>query len=285
MRRFPLIGTLLLIPGLVLLIAVGCSPPATNKDKDKKDGSVAATDGKDKDKGGKKAEITTATTATIKGTVKLKGKAPEPKVIDAIAKHTDKDFCLKGDVKDQQWMVNNDGAVENVVVWLAPPEGKSFKITDALKEPFMKKVVQIHQPFCQYIPHVAAVYADIQKFQVTNEADVTHNVKIVGDVKNGTTNDNLPKGTPTPERTYKKQNNPISVECSAHTWMNAKLWTFDQPYFAVTDKNGTFTIANVPIGEELAVWVWHEVPGKSEAKKHTFKEGENKLDLEISASK
>lgn len=35
----------------------------------------------------------------------------------------------------------------------------------------------------------------------------------------------------------------------------------DSPYFAVTDANGSFSIANVPAGVELEYRVWHEKAG------------------------
>ena len=62
--------------------------------------------------------------------------------------------------------------------------------------------------------------------------------------------------------------------------MNAKIHVFDHPYFAVTKADGSFEIANVPVGTELTVYMWHEAKGKRTAKKMTS--GDNPLDLEIS---
>jgi len=58
--------------------------------------------------------------------------------------------------------------------------------------------------------------------------------------------------------------------------MSAKLWVFNHPYFAVTNENGEFTIENVPSGEELVVYMWHEsMDKKKEFEKHKFEKGPN----------
>ena len=41
----------------------------------------------------------------------------------------------------------------------------------------------------------------------------------------------------------------IRLQCDAgHTWMNAWIYVFDHPYFAVTDDRGAFVIDDVPRG-------------------------------------
>jgi len=51
---------------------------------------------------------------------------------------------------------------------------------------------------------------------------------------------------------------PIRVRCDIHPWMSAYLCVVDNPFFAVTDKSGSFTITNVPPGEyELAAYHVH----------------------------
>jgi hypothetical protein len=40
--------------------------------------------------------------------------------------------------------------------------------------------------------------------------------------------------------------------------MKSYLIARDDPYFAVTGKDGSFEIANLPAGEEIEFQVWHE---------------------------
>jgi hypothetical protein len=278
---------LLMVPAIALLVLVGCT-----RDTGKKDGKGTTTEVTGDKGGGKEAtEITSATTATIKGTVKLSGEKPKiGSIVDTkgFKENSDRALCGMGDTNEQMWMVDNAGMVENVVVFLGPPSSKKFKISDDLKKPFKDEMVEIKQPYCQYIPHIAAVYADVQKFRVINDADTTHNVKLDASVKNGGDGQggNLPKGKDSATKTwvFSMQTNPIKIGCTAHTWMTAQVLTFDHPYFAVSKKDGSFTIKNVPISEELSVYMWHESKSeKWEAKKATFKEGDNPLELTISA--
>jgi len=285
MRRFPLLGILMLIPAFSLVFLVGCPAPDA-KDKDKKPAVPVTGDGKVKDKkkggGGAGVEMTADTDGTIKGVIKFKGKEPELKPLDAMAKHGDGKTCMAAPLMQkvsQEWLIK-DGKVSNVVVSLAPPAGKKYKITDALKEPFKQPVI-MDQPFCAYIPHVVAVYAEIQPFIVKNSADVLHNVKIVGN-KNTPSDDSLPPKTgATPARKYEKESAPLNISCSVHGFMTAKLLTFDHPYFAVSKEDGSFEIKNAPIGEELTIWLWHEATDKIESQKITLKKGDNSVELEI----
>ena len=45
-----------------------------------------------------------------------------------------------------------------------------------------------------------------------------------------------------------------------HPWVRGYVWSFDHPYFAVTDAQGEFTIENVPAGKWRLV-VWQEKVG------------------------
>ena len=41
----------------------------------------------------------------------------------------------------------------------------------------------------------------------------------------------------------------MKFNCDVHPWMFAWVTVVDNPYFAVTDKSGKFTIKNVPPGK------------------------------------
>jgi len=51
-----------------------------------------------------------------------------------------------------------------------------------------------------------------------------------------------------------------TVADSIHPWVKAYVWSFDHPYFAVTDAWGQFTIPDAPAGTYRLV-VWHEAVG------------------------
>jgi hypothetical protein len=279
MRRIHIVGVLLLIPAMMLPLMVGC-------DKGK-DTTKSPNGGDQKKKDGVTVDITAPTDAVIKGVVKYKGPAFSPELEPGIKGHKEEAQCMKGtgnDTKAQKWLVGKDNGLANVVVSLEPPTGKKYKIDDKLIDSFKKKQVVLDQPFCAYHPHVAAVYAEIQPFVVKNSASFSHNTNIKTGPKNVGRNQLIEAGRTWDPLFFKYEPQPISISCELHGFMSAKLLTFKHPYFAVTNENGEFTIENVPSGEELVVYMWHEsMDNKKEFEKHKFTNGENTIKgMEIS---
>jgi hypothetical protein len=288
MKRFPILGFLLLVPAIALFGVIGCNPDKGKSPTPTPSGGEPTRPAEKT--GGKAVEITTALDATVKGIVKLKGSAPTEELDPRINDHKEKDFCLSGPMKykvKQVWTVGKDNELANVVVSLAPPSGKKFKIDDKLKE-LSKKTVTIDQPFCNYDPHVVALWPEVQGLVFLNDATVPHNVKIDGGSKIGNQDINMsPKGGPTDKskEIFLKGGGEtvIDASCSMHTWMNSKIALFTHPYCAVTKADGTFEIPNVPIGEELTVYLWHEGdPKKVDVQKLKAVMGTNELKLEYS---
>ena len=56
-------------------------------------------------------------------------------------------------------------------------------------------------------------------------------------------------GGPDLNFTFSKPENFLKFQCDIHAWMFAYASVIDHPYFAVTDKEGKFTIKNVPDGK------------------------------------
>ncbi len=55
----------------------------------------------------------------------------------------------------------------------------------------------------------------------------------------------------------------LEVSCKLHSWAKAWILVFDHPYFAVTERAGTFAIDNIPPGT-YRVKAWHPQLGVSE---------------------
>ena len=68
---------------------------------------------------------------------------------------------------------------------------------------------------------------------------------------------------------------PINIRCDIHPWMSAYWLILDHPYAAITDANGNFEIAELPIGTHEFM-IWQEASGWLE-KKHavTIEKGLN----------
>jgi len=299
MKRAHLLG-MLLVP--LLAIGITSLPGCTKPEEKKADGS-AKTDGKgdgakgDGAKDGGKTEVLEAKTdGVVKGKVVYDGSPPKMEELP-YASHDDKEVCKMGaefEKHKQEWIIGGGNGVANVVVWLDAPKGKTFKISDETVKERANEEPVLDQPHCAFVPHIVAMYtgsgklASGQQLFVKNSSKVGHNTKIEGDERAGNSpyNKTLNPGENV-KHTIKFQKAPLSVKCDKHPWMNAQIVTFDQPYFAVTDKDGVFTIKNVPSGVDLTVRAWHESFGAlkeaiSETK--SFKAGENpELTLKVKA--
>jgi hypothetical protein len=212
--------------------------------------------------------------ATLKGKVTLEGDRPSAGPIAGMTTHADKKVCLAGDEREtceQTWLVDKNGGVSDVAIWLRVPDGKYFKIHESYLAKGKTKPKELRQPHCAFIPHVLTLFPSYydgkqlvpspEEFYIINDAPVPHNSNMVSTqpLENANRSYTLAPG----EKTKKIDLNPqpdgwINVSCSVHPWMGAKLFAFDHPYHARTKEDGTFIIENVPAGVPVDIVAWHE---------------------------
>jgi hypothetical protein len=106
-----------------------------------------------------------------------------------------------------------------------------------------------------YTPHVLAVMVG-QPFSVANSDPTMHNVHVMAR-HNRQWSSSQPVGSVPLKSTFERPEFAIPVLCNIHPWMRAYVFAFDQPYFAVTGTDGTFTIKNLPPGT-YSIEAWHE---------------------------
>lgn len=215
----------------------------------------------------------------------LSGKVTLDKDVPAVAdltgvmmKHADKKCCLEGakDIEkvDTTWVVDaKTKAVANVMVWVVAPKGKEFPIHKKYQK--REEKVILDQPHCQFLPRVVAyqpyykeggkVVATGQTIVFKNGADCNHNVRVIG---NQVDNDGFnvtvvakSEYTPPKEKDLKPQKLPLEVKCDIHTWMTARIFVFDHPYYAITNEKGEFELPHVPANTDLTLMAWHEAVG------------------------
>jgi hypothetical protein len=56
----------------------------------------------------------------------------------------------------------------------------------------------------------------------------------------------------------------VKVYCHIHSHMSATILVLDHPYFTIPEIDGTFTLADLPVGEHTIVG-WHERVGERRA--------------------
>lgn len=278
MRRYRILA--LVLPA-ALILAVGCgkkNKDGGNVDQGSGTKPVAQATGGGPGPGGAKTPIEAKEWTTLKGKVVLDGDVPKDDgaLKAQMEKHeADKKVCLEGDTAAFTWRVNPENkGVQNVVVWVKPPDGKYFKPGTPNEDVWKKKDAAFDQPQCAFEPHVQAAFIGYydgkdnkpsgQKVKVLNSAPMNHNTQWKGDpLRNSGDNPTIsPKGeydmTPKLKADARV---PITLSCNIHQWMKGYLWALDTPYYAVTDKDGNFEIKDLPADSEVMVVKWHEAPG------------------------
>ena len=113
--------------------------------------------------------------------------------------------------------------------------------------------VVFDQKHCVFLTHVLGVTVG-ETIDIKNSDPIGHNTNIMVPVSI-----RLFRATARfRSRCKRKCSVPIKVKCSIHPWMTAYMLPRKNGYFAVTDDQGKFEIANVPAGEPLEFQVWHE---------------------------
>ena len=111
----------------------------------------------------------------------------------------------------------------------------------------------LDQAGCVYTPHVMGVQAG-QPVKILNSDATMHNIHGLPKV-NREFNFGMPKTLKEKTIKFDKSEDVFVVKCDVHPWMKSYTQVFDHPYFSVTDKNGSFSIPNVPDGTyEIVAW-------------------------------
>jgi len=179
--------------------------------------------------------------ADITGKITLKGTAPKEKDITPL-----KDDATCGKFHSTMpttrfYVVGPNAELADVVVSLTGITGKSAGAT--------AQPVVLDQKGCEYVPQILAVQTG-QKITIKNSDPVLHNVHASPTVSgNNEENKAQMAGAPDLSFSFSKPEDFLKFKCDVHPWMFAWISIMDHPYYAVSGKDGTFKIANVPPGK------------------------------------
>jgi plastocyanin len=177
----------------------------------------------------------------ITGVITFKGTPPAEKVITPIMDNPDCAAMYKTAPTTHFYVVGPKGELADVVVSLKGVTGKS---TGDSAPP-----VVLDQKGCLYTPQILAIQTG-QKLIVKNSDNCVHNVHDKPTVDgNKESNDVQMPGGADLTYSFAKPEPFLKFQCDVHPWMFAWVSVFDSPYFAVSDKEGKFTIKNVPPGK------------------------------------
>jgi len=216
------------------------------------------------------AAMQVASAGNIVGTVTLKGTPPPEKDITPLKEDMTCGKLVEGMPKTRFFVVGANNGLADVVVMLKGITGKS---TGASAPP-----VELDQKSCQYVPSILALQTG-QKLIVKNSDPVLHNVHSVSTMGNKDYNLAQMPGGGDVTFTFDKPENFLKFKCDVHPWMFAWITVVDHPYFAVTDKEGKFTIKNVPPGKYTVVALHRKAAPTGLEKEVEVKDGDVTADF------
>ncbi|NGZ08294.1 MAG: carboxypeptidase regulatory-like domain-containing protein [Nitrospira sp. LK70] len=213
---------------------------------------------------------------TIEGTVTLDGSVPEPKAFSLIT-FPDPAYC--GRISNgsgwrllHDFVVGHQGGLKDAIVLLEGVEaGKPFEISvpliearDCMFQPFMTIVRNGH---AVEVINMDPVMHDIQGYETSLEAGarVLFNSPLImnhqhrrGDIH--ATHDHAPGASLVGPIYLNKGRRTFYMQCGFHAYMESWAMAVNNPYYALTDAEGKFSITGIPPGTYQLV-VWHPQTG------------------------
>jgi plastocyanin len=186
---------------------------------------------------------------TIRGTVRFQGDTSRVESM-----RMTKDHAICGKVKQSpRLLLGKNNFLANAIISLEGiTEGK--KLSQGGKQ-------TLNQKGCEYYPHVMVLPVGTE-LEIVNNDPILHNVhayEMYPSVKSVFNIAQPVKGQRTLIR-QEKLRTPgfLTATCDAgHPWMSATILVTDHPYYTVTDKQGAFTLTDVPPGT-YTLRLWHE---------------------------
>jgi plastocyanin len=192
----------------------------------------------------------------ITGRVVFDGVAPVRSPVPGVNLMPECEKAHGGPIYDESLVVNADGTLANVVVSVS--SGLGGWLREEFPPPAEPAV--LNQKGCVFEPHVVALMVG-EPLLIKNSDPMLHNVHVMA-----VNNPNANLGQPTIGETATEPfESPevFRVKCDVHPWMSAWVRVLDNPYFAVTGRDGRFTVRGLPPGT-YTLKAWHEQLGVRE---------------------
>ena len=154
----------------------------------------------------------------------------------------------------QKVMVNKKGMLQNVFVYIKAGLGDQ-----SFTPPSTPVILEQHG--CMYEPHVLGIMIN-QPLEIINSDPVLHNIHALPK-DNGEFNIAQPLQGMKIQKTFSHSEIMVPVKCEVHSWMRCYIGVLDNPFYAVSDSNGTCDIKGLSPGHYVLT-AWHEQFGSQD---------------------
>lgn len=191
-----------------------------------------------------------ASAADIAGKITLKG-APPAEIPIPFDPSCGKFHITK--VTTKFFLVSPDGGLGDVFVYIK----EGAKPTPPPAEPKI-----LDQVGCEYTPYIFGIQTGQKLIIKNSDPGILHNVHIMPSPDSGNKESNQAqlKGQEL-VKTFDKPEVFLHFKCDVHQWMHAYAGVLDHPYYAVSAKDGTYTITGVPPGKYV-LEAYHRKAGR-----------------------
>ncbi len=202
---------------------------------------------------------------TITGKITFEGTVPPADKVKVSADPK----CLAANPNglEKQPVKVKDGGLADVLVYVKSGAAGPFTAPTT--------PVVLDQMGCSYHPHVVALQVG-QPLTIRNSDDTLHNIHPRPTV-NAEFNEAEARKGMEKTKTFDKAEPWITVGCDVHPWMRSYIAVLDNPYFAVSGEDGTFTIKGLPDGDYEIETIHEKL--KTQTQKVTVKGGTATLNV------
>jgi len=189
---------------------------------------------------------------SISGRITLDGPAPARVMLKI-----DEDIeACGGDRLSDELLVSGDGGVKNVV--LSIEKMKSGKDWDFPQE------FTYDQKGCTFVTRILLIKPKMAG-AILNSDSIGHNFHTIS---KGVYNINkkIQPGSKLVVKNNKiRKTGMVRAKCDIHSWMGGYWVVAESPYTVLTDKDGNFSITDIPAGD-YTLKIWHETLGETTQK-------------------
>ena len=186
---------------------------------------------------------------SVSGVVKIAARALSPPLFPVTK---DEKYCGK-EKSSHRLLVGRGGGVQSAVVYLESVRQE--------KMPDISSRTVLEQKGCEYVPHILLVPVG-GELTIVNGDPILHNVHAYQSAEPEQSKFNIAQPVKGQRTIVGRENfthaGIFMVTCDAgHPWMNAYVFVTPHRCYALTDKDGRFTLRDVPPGK-YRLSMWHE---------------------------